>query len=223
MADTRHPPDLWNGECLNSDIIPPQGTFLGPYDRGSIAAAVNLPKGITGLTPFHPSRPVPPTRNLTTAPETHSPNPPTPYGVDRRPKSDSVPHNPLEGITGAATPETTLQAPAHSTRSTRQGLSVGSYSRAFLLRRMNTAKRTRGRRIRTNANNNQSTITDFFPGLIPTSAPVRIRPLTPTPLLPRSLPSLGWHPDPSYRIQFDTPSESPFPFPYSPPESPTRS
>ena len=40
-------PDLWNGDCLNSDIIPPHGTFLGPYDSGSIAAAVNLPKGST--------------------------------------------------------------------------------------------------------------------------------------------------------------------------------
>ena len=42
------PPNLWSGDCLNPDILPPQGTYLGPYERGSIAAAVNLPKGNTG-------------------------------------------------------------------------------------------------------------------------------------------------------------------------------
>jgi len=62
--------------------------------------------------------------------------------------------------------------------------------------------------------------TDHWPELRPASFPVNQRSEAPPPLLPRSLPNLGWKRDTSRRIRLDLPKGAPFPFPHSPPGSP---
>jgi hypothetical protein len=104
-----------------------------------------------------------------------------------------------------------------------RGTSLGSLSRRDVLYMITTAKRVRAARTRSNARHHQTVIAAQFPDLRPASLPVHNRLPAPTPLLPRSLSSLGWHRDPSYRIEFDPPQEASFPFPHSPPDSPTQS
>jgi hypothetical protein len=48
------PPSLWNMGCLNRGILPPRGTYTGPHECISIAAANLLPKGQTRVNPCSP-------------------------------------------------------------------------------------------------------------------------------------------------------------------------
>jgi len=65
-----------------------------------------------------------------------------------------------------------------------------------------------------------STLKDYWPTFIPASLSVR-PPGEPRPLLlPRSLPSMGWKPDPTFVIRRDPIKEASYPFPHSPPGSP---
>ena len=104
-----------------------------------------------------------------------------------------------------------------------RGTPLRPLARRDFLYRITKAKRARATRTLSNARHNQSLITAHFPDLRPASLPIHHRLPALTPLLPRSLPNLGWKRDPSYRIQFDPPQEASFPFPHSPPDSPTQS
>ncbi len=64
-------------------------------------------------------------------------------------------------------------------------------------------------------------LTDQWPELRPVSLPVSHRKPAPTPLLPRSLISLGWQKDPSYKVRHDLLMRAPCSFPQSPPSSPS--
>jgi hypothetical protein len=95
------------------------------------------------------------------------------------------------------------------------------FSTRDLLKRRAVAKRAQTRRVNTNSGLNQSMLKDHLPELRPSSLPVHRRTMTPTPLVPRSLPSLGWQKDSSHKIRHDPPKRDPFPFPHSPSGSPS--
>ena len=86
-------------------------------------------------------------------------------------------------------------------------------------------KATTRHRARTKANriHNQHTLFDYWPSLLPPSLPVRPPGQTRPSLLPRSLPSMGWKPDPAYIIRPDCIQGTTYPFPHSPPGSPHSS
>ncbi len=85
------------------------------------------------------------------------------------------------------------------------GTPLRSLARRDLLYMITKAKRARATRTLSNVRHNQSLITVHFPDLRPASLPIHHRLPALTPLLQRSLPSLGWKLDPSYMIQFDPP------------------
>jgi hypothetical protein len=180
---------------------------MGPYDRCSIAAAVRLPKGRTRLLPFSPLVSIPISQELGSPSEPHPSRPPTPTRMGRHPKPPTETHAPLEGKSIPASHGPVHLPPPSRTRSHRGRLPIRILSRALLLSRELMAKRTRSRRIRAKAKNSQSMITDHFPGLIPASLPARDRQPTPTVLRPRSLPSLSWRRNPSFRMRLDPPQE----------------
>ena len=67
---------------------------------------------------------------------------------------------------------------------------------------------------------NQHTLMDYWPTLIPASLPLRPRGKIHPLFLPRSLPSMGWTPDPTFVLRTDLNTEASYPFPHSPPGSP---
>jgi len=62
---------------------------------------------------------------------------------------------------------------------------------------------------------------NHWPELRPASLPAHRRTMAPTPLLPRSLPCLGWQKNSSHKIRHDPTKRVPFPLPHSPPGSPS--
>ena len=95
-------------------------------------------------------------------------------------------------------------------------------SRRDLLYRLSAAKRANSIRIRMSKRQHQSMLPGHWPDVRPASLPVSRRSKAPTPQLPRSLPSLGWVRNPSFRIRLDPSKGTSFPFPHSPPGSPPQ-
>jgi hypothetical protein len=194
MVNPRHPPDIWNSGCLHPTILPPQGTRRGPYDHRSIAATMLLPKGNTRLL-FSMSQSGPPAQPTPGLPPEQDSSllPPLSEGDTRLNPTNTTPV--LQGTTPTMGESSTLTT-APSARPSR-GTPLRPLSRRDLLYMITTAKRVRATRTRPNARQHQSLITAHFLDLRPASLPVQNRLPAPTPLLPRSLPNLGWHRDPS--------------------------
>ena len=81
------------------------------------------------------------------------------------------------------------------------------------------AKRSQAARAKKSIALSPPRLTDHWPDLRPASLPVPHRKPATTPLLSRSLLSLGRQKDPSYKVHHDPLMRAPFPFPHSPPGS----
>jgi hypothetical protein len=89
--------------------------------------------------------------------------------------------------------------------------------------RLKLAKMRHTRRLKTCHTSRQTMLVDHWPTLRPASLPERNRSETRTPLLPRSLHSMGWRADPNHTIRQNHHATEPFPFPHSPQGTPSPS
>jgi hypothetical protein len=202
MANTGNPPDLWQGGCLHRGLRPPLGTYIGPHGCVSIAAANILPKGLTRLNLCPPHGAPPGSSALDIVPMETPLHPPLFAGASRDYETTDNPQRAPEHTylaEGRARP----MPFAHRTPTGRSSPLLLLLSSSDLLKRESVAKRAHNRRVRTNKGLNQSMLRDHLPELRPASIPVYRRKRAPTPLLPRSLPSLGLHKDSSHRIRQD--------------------
>jgi hypothetical protein len=88
--------------------------------------------------------------------------------------------------------------------------------------RLTLARSCHTRRLRDCRGNRQFMLKDHWPTLRPASLPAHRRRDTRTPLFSRSLCSMGWKRDPNCKIRHDPPMRDIFPFPHSPPGSPSH-
>jgi hypothetical protein len=110
---------------------------------------------------------------------------------------------------------------AHRPPTSRNSPLLRLLSTRELPKRESEAKRAQAIRVKTNKGLNQSMLKDRWHELRPASLPVYNRTMAPPPLLPRSLPKLGWKRNSSHMIRHDPPQRAPFPFTHSPPGFPS--
>ena len=91
------------------------------------------------------------------------------------------------------------------------------FSKRDLSRREAAAKRAHFVRVCVNKRLNHAMLTDHRHELRPASFPVYHRTKASPPVLPRSLPNMGWKRNPSHMIRLDLPIGALFPVPHSPP------
>jgi hypothetical protein len=99
---------------------------------------------------------------------------------------------------------------------------VPAQSRTQILQCVTDARRRDNRRNKLIKASHYSTLTAYWPTLIPPSLPLRptIRPSLPPQ--PNNLHNYGWKPDPNFRIRIHTPPPAEYPFHHSSPASPGR-